>query len=129
MFLWFSKTFRKAYCQLSQELRGTALSFSYAVSCWSSLYPSHCSLDADHPILVHVWFYRDLPTIFSECLTTQCLWPQWLFQQHCLTVQCWRYELASRPAGSFSFLSLNKTWAGLSFSCWSIAPHGQGGHV
>lgn len=110
---WFSGTFQKVCCKLSQELGETALSSSLLNH--SNLYPSTLlTARLWGPVLVRL-LLRVLPTVFSECLTAQCLWLQWRFHQHCLTVLCWRYELASRPAGNFSLLSLNKTWAGPAF--------------
>lgn len=93
----------------------------------SSLYPS-ILLTARllGPSLVHDWFFEVFPpssqnALHSVPLATVSLWaalPQ------CPVLRC---VLASKTAGSFSFLSLNKPGEAPAFPVSPI-PHGLGGH-
>lgn len=53
----------------------------------SSLYPSMLlTARLPGPGLVHDWFFEVFPPSSQNALTTQCLWLQCLFEQHCLSV-------------------------------------------
>lgn len=53
-----------------------------------SLYPSILLTACLPGRLSALWFFKVFLPSSQNALTTQCLWLQWLFQQHCLSVLC-----------------------------------------